>query len=76
MTLGGFRALEENKKKFSSYPLFDGENDTMSKVKNINLTPVEFFKLGKHKQIRCGNVRIRINELPTKEVKLYGKLKC
>jgi len=48
---------------------------TMSKIKNINLTPVEFFKLKKHKQVRCGNIRIKISDLPSKEVRVYGRLK-
>ena len=47
----------------------------MSKIKNINLTPVEYFKLGKHKQVRCGNVKIKIKEIPVKEVRIYGEFK-
>ena len=46
------------------------------KIKNINLTSVEYQKLGKYKQMRCGNVRIKINDAPMmKEVRIFGKLK-
>ena len=47
----------------------------VKKIKNINLTPVEYSKLGKYKQVRCGNVRIKITDVPTREVRIYGSVK-
>lgn len=45
----------------------------MGKIKNINLSKIDYHKLGKYKQVRCGNIRIRISDIPTKEVKVFGR---
>ena len=46
----------------------------MPKIKQVRINTEDLDKLRKHKNLRVGNFRIKVSDVPLRQVKLYGKI--
>ena len=48
----------------------------MATIKKVRLNTDDLHKLKKHGFLRVGNYAISVNDVPVKQVKMYGRIKC